>query len=120
MIRTLSDVPGAVRRVLRKVDFVAKKKLSDEGHAYNCYDEPVVADVSEANVITSVVEAQQPEFLYDEGSIEIARSFARRYQDFGVHPTTSVAEGTGEEAFPTDAVAAWYNRTTGAHRQRMV
>ena len=66
MIRTLSDVPGAVRRVLRKVDFVAKKKLSDEGHAYNCYDEPVVADVSEANVITSVVEAQQPEFLYDE------------------------------------------------------
>ena len=55
MIRTLSDVPGAVRRVLRKVDFVAKKKLSDQGHAYNCYDEPVVAEVEEANVITSVI-----------------------------------------------------------------
>ena len=66
MIRTLSDVPGAVRRVLRKVDFVAKKKLSDQGHAYNCYDEPVVAEVEEANVITSVIEAKLPEFLYDE------------------------------------------------------
>ena len=44
-------VPGLIKRVLRKIDFEGKADTDD----YMLYEEPVVAGVEEANVMTSVV-----------------------------------------------------------------
>lgn len=55
---SLSEVPGAIPRVLREVDFVGKKKLDAAGDEYQTYAEPVVADLDKANIITSTVKGQ--------------------------------------------------------------
>lgn len=47
-------VPGTLRRVLRTIDFVGKEK--EEGEDYKTYEEPVVASLDEANVVTSVAD----------------------------------------------------------------